>query len=93
MKPVEDIKRHIPQRTCIACKRVMPKRELNRLVRTTSGAIQPDPGGRLAGRGAYLCSGCLKEGIKPKQLEHTLKTTITENDVARLAQSFTRMGQ
>lgn len=88
-----ELKRHIPQRTCIACKRVMPKRELNRLVRTVSGAIQLDTGGRLAGRGAYLCTGCLKEGIKPKQLEHTLKTTVTESDIARLSQSFTKIGQ
>ncbi|RJQ40315.1 MAG: YlxR family protein [Dehalococcoidia bacterium] len=86
-----DTKRHIPQRTCVACRRVMPKRELNRLVRTPNGTIQLDSGGRLAGRGAYLCARCLKEGIKPKKLEYALKTTVTESDIMRLVESFTGM--
>lgn len=88
-----DIKKHIPQRTCVICRGVMPKRELNRLAKTTSGTIQLDPGGRISGRGAYLCTNCLKNGVKPKNLEHALKTTVTESDIERLAQSFTRTGQ
>ncbi|MFA5317839.1 MAG: YlxR family protein [Dehalococcoidales bacterium] len=93
MKIIPGIKRHIPKRTCITCKRVMPKQQMNRLVRTTSGSVQFDPDGRLAGRGAYICTECLKEGIKAKRLEHTLKTSITENDIAQLAQSLAEMRQ
>jgi uncharacterized protein len=88
MNQTPDIKRRIPQRTCVACRKVMPKRDLNRLVKTPGGEIQIDPGGRLPGRGAYLCSQCLKEGLRVKNLGYALKTTVTESDIARLAKSF-----
>jgi len=92
MAVIPDIKRKVPQRTCVACRRVMPKRELNRLVKT-AGTVQLDPGGRLPGRGAYLCAQCLREGFKAKNLEYALKTAISESDVARLTGSFTGTGQ
>ena len=44
-----------PQRTCISCQRVLPKRELVRVVRTPSSEIVIDRTGKVAGRGAYLC--------------------------------------
>ncbi|MFS8640208.1 MAG: YlxR family protein, partial [Symbiobacteriaceae bacterium] len=53
--------KHVPQRTCIGCRAVRPKRELLRIVRTPEGEILFDPSGRRAGRGAYLCpsASCL----------------------------------
>jgi predicted RNA-binding protein YlxR (DUF448 family) len=84
MKIMPDIKRHIPQRTCVACRRTMPKRELNRVVRTTDGNVRFDPSGRMPGRGAYICPECLKDGLKTRALEHTLKTTLTRSDVEQL---------
>lgn len=71
----------------------MPKRELTRLVKTASGEIQIDTGGRLPGRGAYICAQCLKEGVRPKNLEYALKTTVTESDIARLAKVFVEKSQ
>jgi predicted RNA-binding protein YlxR (DUF448 family) len=47
--------KHIPQRTCIACRTVRAKRELIRIVRTTTDRVEADPTGKKAGRGAYLC--------------------------------------
>ncbi len=47
--------KHIPQRTCIACRTVRAKRELIRIVRTTTHHVETDPTGKKAGRGAYLC--------------------------------------
>lgn len=46
---------HIPTRTCAVCRTARPKRELDRLVRAQDGLIHPDPTGRLAGRGTYIC--------------------------------------
>jgi uncharacterized protein len=46
---------HIPTRTCAACRVSRPKRDMDRLVRTTDGSIQRDPSGRLPGRGTYIC--------------------------------------
>ena len=47
--------KHLPQRTCIACRTVRPKRELVRVVHALDGRVEPDPTGKKSGRGAYLC--------------------------------------
>jgi predicted RNA-binding protein YlxR (DUF448 family) len=47
--------KHIPQRTCIACRTVRNKRELIRIVRTTGQRVEADSTGKQSGRGAYLC--------------------------------------
>jgi len=82
-KPVQRVK-HVPQRTCVGCREVLPKRNLVRLVRTTDG-VQIDRTGKLAGRGAYLHDRreCWERGLKGA-LAHALKTTLTANDRARL---------
>ena len=45
--------KHIPQRTCVGCREVLPKRALIRVVRTAEG-VRIDPTSKLAGRGAYV---------------------------------------
>ena len=47
--------RKIPQRMCIACGEMKPKRELCRVVRSPEGEINVDLTGKAAGRGAYIC--------------------------------------
>ena len=44
--------RHIPQRTCIACRKTGAKRELVRLVCDTEGGVDIDLTGKKSGRGA-----------------------------------------
>jgi uncharacterized protein len=78
--------KHIPHRTCIGCRTVLPKRSLIRIVRRVEG-VQIDPTGKLAGRGAYLHSqrSCWEKGLKGS-LAHALKTTLTADDIQRLYQ-------
>lgn len=82
-KPVQRIK-HVPQRTCVGCREVLPKRKMIRLVRTADG-VQIDPTGKLAGRGAYLHDRreCWERGLKGA-LGHALKISLTQDDRARL---------
>ena len=47
--------RHIPQRTCVACRQTGAKRQLVRVVRAPDGSVTIDPTGKRSGRGAYLC--------------------------------------
>ena len=77
-------RKHIPQRTCVGCRQVLPKRSLIRIVRSPEG-ILVDPTGKLPGRGAYLHDkrSCWELGIK-NALSHALRTTITEEDSERL---------
>ena len=72
--------KHIPQRTCVGCREVLPKRQLIRIVRTAEG-VRVDASGKLSGRGAYLHNQrtCWENGLKGT-LGHALKTEIAEND-------------
>ncbi len=76
--------KHIPQRTCVGCRLVLPKRTLIRLVRTEQGVFI-DPTGKAAGRGAYLHNQrvCWERGLKGG-LAHALKTDLTDGDRERL---------
>ena len=65
----------MPQRTCIACRKVDAKRGLRRLVRVEEGRVAVDPSGKRAGRGAYLCAerGCWETALKRTVVERALK--------------------
>src|SRR5512142_1432421 len=82
-KTVQRIK-HVPQRTCVGCREVLPKRTMVRIVKTADG-VQIDPTSKLPGRGAYLHDRreCWERGLKGA-LGHALKTSLTEAERARL---------
>ncbi|OGO43047.1 MAG: hypothetical protein A2137_06880 [Chloroflexi bacterium RBG_16_58_8] len=81
--------RPVPQRTCVACRQVKPQRELVRLVRTGGGDIEIDAAGKKEGRGAYLCPdpACWEKALKGKQLEHTLRSNLSQDNRERLEAS------
>lgn len=77
-------RKHIPQRTCVACRQVLQKRSLIRIVRTQEG-VQIDPTGKLAGRGAYLHAqkACWEKGMKGA-LASALRIELSTNDLEKL---------
>ena len=82
-KPVKRVK-HVPQRTCVGCREVLPKRTLIRIVRTAEG-VRLDPTGKLAGRGAYLHNkrSCWERGLQG-HLAHALKAELTSAEIDQL---------
>ncbi|HZU86133.1 MAG TPA: YlxR family protein [Anaerolineaceae bacterium] len=76
--------KHIPQRTCVGCRQVLPKRTLIRLVRTEEG-VRIDNTGKLAGRGAYLHDrrSCWVSGLK-SALARALKLELSDQDQQNL---------
>ena len=78
--------KHVPERTCIACRQRRPKWELVRVVRTVPGGLEIDTRGKKAGRGAYLCKlqECWEIGLKRNKLAHTLKSDIMAEQHAEL---------
>lgn len=78
-QPTKRVK-HIPQRTCVGCRQVMPKRNLIRVVRSPEGVFI-DLTGKTAGRGAYLHDkkSCWESALKGA-LNHALKIELTEQD-------------
>ena len=73
-------RKHIPQRTCVGCREVHPKRTLTRIVNSPEGVIV-DLSGKAHGRGAYLHDRreCWLRGIN-RTLDHALKTSLTDQE-------------
>lgn len=78
--------KHTPERTCIACRQVKPKRELLRIVKMPEAGVVIDEKGKMAGRGAYLCreKRCWDQGLKGKRLEFVLRAALSPEDRERL---------
>ena len=78
--------KHVPERTCVVCRRKRPKWEMVRVVRTPQGTLEIDNRGKKAGRGAYLCKDqeCWEAGLIKKRLEYALKTTMDSEQRAEL---------
>jgi len=81
-------RKHIPQRTCVACRQVKPKRELIRLVHTFDGKVEVDLTGKQAGRGAYLCPlwDCWQKGLHKGRLERALRAKLSPENRTVLLQ-------
>ena len=79
-------RKHIPQRTCIACRSVKGKRELVRIVRTPDRTVVVDETGKAQGRGAYLCrnQACWRKGLQQGIIGRALKITVSAEDIERL---------
>ena len=80
--------KHVPQRTCVACRQKFDKRALHRLVRTEAGLVI-DPTGKIDGRGAYLCDArtCWDRAMTTDLLDKALRTVLTDEDRNRLRQA------
>ena len=86
--------RHIPIRTCVACRETSEKRQLLRVVRQED-ATRYDAKGKLPGRGAYVCARpeCIALARKQKKLERSLKTSgLTEELFTELEAAAQAMG-
>jgi len=70
-------RKHIPQRTCVACRAIKSNKDLIRLV-NNAGVVEVDLTRKKPGRGAYLCptAQCWEIGLKGNRLEYTLRTKI-----------------
>lgn len=72
---------HIPERTCIVCRKKGDKSNFIKIVKNKNGEILVEKNKKLDGRGAYICKNkdCLNACKKTKALNRTFKTTIPEN--------------
>ena len=84
------MQKKIPQRQCMGCRERKAKRELIRIVRGTDGNVSLDFGGKMNGRGAYICPNpeCLKKVQKSKALDRSLEVTIPAEVYERLVREM-----
>jgi predicted RNA-binding protein YlxR (DUF448 family) len=78
--------KHVPQRTCVACREHAAKRTLFRIVRTPEGQVEIDPTGKMNGRGAYLCDqrGCWDRAVTTNVWARALNTELTHETLETL---------
>lgn len=74
------VAKKVPMRQCTGCREMRSKRDMIRVIKTAENEICIDATGRKNGRGAYICPNmdCLKQAMKNRGLERSLKTVIPE---------------
>jgi len=74
--------KHLPQRTCIACRQVKEKKALIRLVSTEKGIAEIDVFAKKPGRGAYLCpkKTCWESALRENRLDYALRTKLRDDN-------------
>lgn len=79
------------QRRCVSCRTLGSKLELIRVVRTPEGEVTLDLGGKVQGRGAYVCRerACIENALKRRLLDKALKKNLP----AELARNIAALGQ
>ncbi len=82
----------IPQRMCVGCQEMKPKRDMVRVVRTPDEKIEIDLTGKRSGRGAYICPQleCLDKALKGKRLDRALQRPITQEVIDALKQELVK---
>lgn len=78
--------KHVPRRTCVACRESDTKRSLTRIVRTPDGTVEIDLTGKKNGRGAYLCDRptCWTRAIEINVLARALNVELSEDALQSL---------
>jgi len=80
--------KHIPQRTCVICRKTSAKRQLIRLVAVEGQGAEVDLTGKKSGRGAYLCpeKECWENALKSGKLEAALRTKLKPENKEKLTE-------
>jgi hypothetical protein len=79
--------RRIPTRQCVACRKLVPRPWLLRLVRQPGGEVAFDEGQRMNGRGAYVCRdvGCVQTATRRGALQRALRHAVRDEVLSHLA--------
>ena len=82
-------RKHVPLRSCIACRVKSPKRDLIRVVRTPEGMLEIDIKGKRAGRGAYVCRNaqCCEAALESGKLSQALRSQVSAEEMEALKAS------
>ena len=69
--------KYVPQRTCLVCRKTLPKEMLIRIAKIDGEFIINGKGGR----GAYICKNdeCIKNAQKHRALERGFRCTVSQS--------------
>ena len=68
----------IPERMCLGCRTVHPKKDMIRVVRSPENVYSVDVTGKSPGRGAYICRNeeCFRHAEKEHGSERAFKSKM-----------------
>ena len=80
------VQKKTPERLCIGCQTVRPKKELVRIVRSPEGVFSVDFKGKMPGRGAYVCHKpeCFDMAVKRKRFEKAFQGPVNAETLETL---------
>lgn len=89
------ITKKVPMRQCTGCREMKSKKDMIRVIKTAENEICIDATGRKNGRGAYICPtmDCLKQAMKSRGLERSLKTSIPDTVYQQLEEEMSQIGK
>lgn len=79
--------KHVPIRTCVACRSARPKAALIRIARAPEGRLAVDERALMPGRGAYVCptAECVQRVARSKKVQAALREPLPPEQAERLA--------
>lgn len=83
--------KHIPERTCVVCRKKGDKSLFIKVVLNKNGEIEIERNKKLNGRGAYICNdeSCLALCKRKKCLNRVFKQNIKDEIYEELINEFT----
>ena len=87
------VAKKVPIRQFTGCREMNSNRDIIRDIKTAENEICNDATGRKNGRGAYICPNmvCLKQAMKNRGLERSLKTAIPETVYQQLEEEMSHI--
>ena len=84
------MKKHIPERMCVACRKMFPKTSLIRIVRDNNGEIVFDEKQKKLARGIYICNNeaCIRLAEKKNAFSRHLKCQIDKEIYERAREKW-----
>ncbi len=72
------VRKKTPERLCLGCQEVRPKKEMVRIVRSPEGVFSVDVTGKKPGRGAYVCHKpeCFDAAVKRRRFEKAFSGAV-----------------
>lgn len=79
-----------PLRTCVVCKKLLPKQEMLRFVKTKDGEVTIDITNKANGRGAYICNSldCVTKCVNKKLLNKSFKMALSEDIYKNILEEY-----
>ncbi|NCA92330.1 YlxR family protein [bacterium] len=81
-----------PLRTCVVCKKLLPKKEMLRIVKNKEGEVFIDYTNKANGRGAYICDSaeCIEKCVNKKLLNKSFSMAISQEIYQKILEDYAR---